>query len=148
MIKNFSYYVKKGDVKKSHLDISEARALISKAKRRLERAKDDKITPKNTDLIFEDAYEVIRESAQSLMSIKGYKPYSHEATISFVKTFYKEFSGYEINAFNRFRKLRNDSVYKVVIIGKDDAREVISFAEKFLKKVSSILTKKQIIKPT
>jgi len=56
--------------------------------------------------IFEDIYECIREAAQSLMSLKGYKPYSHEAVISFLKEFF-EFSESDIRTFDRYRVLRN-----------------------------------------
>lgn len=138
MLKNFNYYLETGDVKKQEPDLSEAKSLIEKAERRLNRVKSDKLSESNADLLFEDAYEVIRESAQSLMSLKGYKPYSHEATVAFVKEFHKEFTDYEVNNFDRFRKLRNNSIYKAVIIDIQDANEIITFAENFFKKIKNM----------
>jgi len=138
VLKNFNYYLETGDVKKQEPDLSEAKSLIEKAERRLNRVKSDKLSESNADLLFEDAYEVIRESAQSLMSLKGYKPYSHEATVAFVKEFHKEFTDYEVNNFDRFRKLRNNSIYKAVIIDIQDANEIITFAENFFKKIKNM----------
>jgi len=138
VLKNFNYYLETGDVKKQEPDLSEAKSLIEKAERRLNRVKSDKLSESNADLLFEDAYEVIRESAQSLMSLKGYKPYSHEATVAFIKEFHKEFTDYEVNNFDRFRKLRNNSIYKAVIIDIQDANEIITFAENFFKKIKNM----------
>ncbi|MBL7169760.1 MAG: hypothetical protein ISS48_01980 [Candidatus Aenigmarchaeota archaeon] len=73
------------------------------------------------------------------MSIKGFKPYSHEATIVFIKDFYKsEFSKEYIHKFDHFRKLRNDSVYKAIHVTKGDAKSSLIFAKKFVKKVKKI----------
>lgn len=138
MIKEINYYIEKGHIKKKSPDLAEAESLLSKAKRRLKRIKNEKIENDNADLIFEDIYEVIRESGQSLMSKKGYKPYSHEATIAFIKEFYKEFNEYEINTFDRFRKIRNNSIYRGIILKKEDTKEILQFADKFLKKIIKI----------
>jgi uncharacterized protein (UPF0332 family) len=73
------------------------------------------------------------------MSKKGYKPYSHEATISFVKEFHsKEFTAEETTDFDHFRKLRHDSVYRAVPVLLEDARDCIAFAKKFVKKAREI----------
>lgn len=139
MVKDFSYYLEKGDVKKSEQNPSEAKSLFEKAERRLERCNKDKLNSRNADLLFEDIYEAIRESAQSLMSLKGYKPYSHEATVAFIKEFYSEFTDYEVSTFDRFRRLRNDSVYKAVVIDMQDTNEIIGFAVAFIKKIKMII---------
>ena len=73
------------------------------------------------------------------MSFKGFKPYSHEATISFIKEFYKnEFSEEEIFNFNKFRILRNNSVYKAIEINENDAKSSIKFAQIFIQKIKLI----------
>lgn len=89
--------------------------------------------------MLEGAYEGAREAAQSLMAAKGYKPYSHEATISFLKEVYKlHFTEEEINTFDRFRQLRNNAVYNAVSVTKEDAKTCIKFAKKIIVKIKKI----------
>ena len=71
------------------------------------------------------------------MSSKGFKPYSHEATIAFIKEFYN-FNEEEIETFDYLRKLRADSVYRAVKITKEDAEECLKFAQHFVKKVKML----------
>lgn len=88
MINSFKNYINIGYVKKKTPDSEEAKSLLEKAKNRLEYTKSREINDKSSQFVLEDAYQSIRESAQALMSVKGFKPYSHEATISFIKEFY------------------------------------------------------------
>jgi uncharacterized protein (UPF0332 family) len=142
MINSFKNYLKAGKVRKKTIDPEEAKSLLEKALNRLEYIKDKRINKKTATFILEDAYEAIREAAQSLMSIKGYKPYSHEATIAFIKEFHKsEFKEYELRKFDQFRKLRNDSVYRATEIMIKDAKSALSFAKKFIKKIEKLQKK-------
>lgn len=72
------------------------------------------------------------------MSIKGYKPYSHEAIISFVRDFHKEFSEEEINKFDQFRLLRNDSEYRAIPVLIEDAESCLKLAKDFITKIKLI----------
>jgi hypothetical protein len=61
--------------KKSSPDIGEAEALIAKAEGSLKFSiRTRKLDENTAPYIFEDVYECLREAAQSLMSLKGYKP--------------------------------------------------------------------------
>lgn len=143
MINSFENYLKLGKAKKKTPDPEESEALLEKSENRLQYTKGKLITEGNSQFVLEDAYEAIRESAQALMSIKGYKPYSHEATISFVKDFYKsDFNEQELNKFDRFRKLRNNSVYKAVPVSIADAEGAVAFASDFINKIKNLLGKK------
>ena len=106
------------------------------------------IRPLNNDtafLILEDSYESTREAAQSLMSRDGFKPYSHEATISFLRKFYiNEFDEYELINFDRFRELRNMVLYQGKPISIEDAKNCLEFAKVFIKKVDVMLNKNEI----
>jgi len=104
----------KGHVKKGTKNPGEAKSLLGKSETRFNYFKDKEITEKDASIIFENLYGAIREATQSLMSFKGYKPYSHEATISFLKKFSEE----ELNKFDRFRILRSDSEYRAVPVKK------------------------------
>lgn len=131
--------MEKGHVKKKTEDPEEAKSLFENSKIRLDYFKDKEITEKDAFIIFEDLYKSIRESAQSLMSFKGYKPYSHEATISFVKEFYSEkFSEEELNKFDRFRILRSDSEYRAIPVTKEDAESCLEFTKTFVEKINEI----------
>lgn len=140
MINAFKNYLVGGYVKRKTPDTEEAKALLEKAKNRLEYIKSREINEKTSQFVLEDAYESIRESAQALMSIKGFKPYSHEATIAFIKEFYSsDFNEDEVNKFDRFRQLRNDFVYKAKPVTKEDAKSSITFAIGFINKIKLVL---------
>ena len=144
MINSFKYYLNVGYVKKKTPDSEEAKALLEKAKNRLEYTKSREVNDKTSQFVLEDSYESIRESAQALMSIKGFKPYSHEATIAFIKELYSsDFNEEEVYKFDRFRQLRNDSVYKAKPVINEDAKSSVLFAVEFINKVNLLLKSKK-----
>ena len=144
MINSFENYLKIGKVKRKTPDFEEAKALLEKSENRLSYTNIKDTNEKTAQFVLEDAYEAIRESAQALMSVKGFKPYSHEATISFIKEFYKsDFNDEEIHKFDRFRQLRNDSVYKAAPVSSEDAKSSVLFARNFIDKVKLLLSKKE-----
>lgn len=143
MINSFENYLKIGKVKRKTPDYEEAKALFQQSKERMEYIKLKDINSKTAKFVLQDSYEAAREAAQSLMSIRGFKPYSHEATISFIKKFYNEnFSEEDIHKFDHFRQLRNNSVYKAAIVVEGDARASILFSKKFIEKVQPLLNGK------
>ncbi len=141
MINKFDYYLKNGKVRRKTPDPIEAKSLFIKSKERLEYIKKE-INETTAKFVLEDTYDTIRESTQSLMSLSGFKPYSHEATISFLKEFYKDnFSEEEIIKFDRFRELRNNSVYKAIEISVSDAESCLCFATMFINKIKNLIDK-------
>lgn len=140
MIERFQYYLGQNMVKSGSPDKEEAKSLMEKASKRLIYIKAQRINDSTAQFIFEDIYESIREAAQSLMAIKGYKPYSHEAIISFLIEFYS-FPEYEISAFNRYRILRNRCVYRAANVSATVCREALKFLEQFLPKLKKALEK-------
>ncbi len=141
MIERFEFYLDENLVKKGSPDATEAKSLIEKAFQRMEFIKDQHINEKTSTFIFEDIYECVREAAQSLMSLEGYKPYSHEVVIAFLKEFHK-FDEYEITAFNRYRILRNNCVYRAAKVSPVVCRESMTFLENFLPKIKAEFDKK------
>ena len=136
MIKPFEYYVNEQLVRKSIPNISMAKSLLQKSEIRLKRVKNEKINDENSSIVFEDIYEIIRESSQSLMEIKGFKPYSHEALVSFLKE-YKLVSDENANIIDNYRVLRNNSVYKAEKISPNKCIEALDFAKKALPEIKS-----------
>lgn len=140
MINSFENYLRIGKAKRKTPDSEEAKSLFTQSEERLDYIKMKQLNERTAKFILQDSYEVVREAAQSLMSLKGYKPYSHEATISFIKEYYAErFNEEEIHKFDYFRRLRNDSVYKAVIIVEEDAKSSFIFAKKFISKIKPLL---------
>lgn len=135
MIERFEHYLNVNLVRKQKADKEEAKSLMKKAVHRLNYIKKQEIKEDTASSIFEDIYESLREASQSLMSLKGYKPYSHEALISFLRDFYK-FSGSDISTFDRFRILRNKTVYSAAWVSVEVCQEALAFLEDFLPKLS------------
>ena len=143
MINSFENYLKLGKAKRKTPDPEEAKALFKQSQDRIEYIQNKDINEKAAKFILQDSYESLRETAQSLMSIKGFKPYSHEATIAFIKEFYSDnFSEEEIYKFDYFRQLRNNSVYKAAEVSKEDAENLLAFTKHVIKKVQELLNTK------
>ncbi|MBI4018442.1 MAG: hypothetical protein HY368_02435 [Candidatus Aenigmarchaeota archaeon] len=134
MIERFQFYLDENLAKKESPDKTKAKSLMEKAFLRMKFIKNHDIDETTSTFIFEDIYECLREAAQSLMSLEGYKPYSHEAVIAFLKEFYS-FSEDEIAAFNRYRILRNNCVYRAAKVSPAVCKESLKFLEKFLPKI-------------
>ncbi|MBI4140043.1 hypothetical protein HY483_03720 [Candidatus Woesearchaeota archaeon] len=143
MIQPFNYYLKGGAVRKSLFDPIIAKELFRKGEVRLLRLLKNPPTEEESSIFFEDVYESIRESAQSLMELGGFKPYSHEALIAYLEE-KKMLSPEELNIFNNYRILRNNSVYKAENVSIDKCKESLLFAQKILpnikEKLSLLLT--------
>jgi len=132
MIVEFQYYLDNNLARKASPDIGEAGALLQKAEGRLDFSiKVRRIDENTATYIFEDIYECLKEAAQSLMSLKGYKPYSHEAVISFLREFFR-FSESDLETFDRYRILRNKAVYRGERISATVCREALDFLLNFL----------------
>ncbi|NYZ78049.1 hypothetical protein H0N96_01460, partial [Candidatus Micrarchaeota archaeon] len=107
---------------------------------RLAYVKQQRVDKSTAAFIFEDAYESVREASQALMAVKGFKPYSHEAVIAFLKKFYS-ISEHLLSAFDRFRKLRNKCVYGAEEITPTTCTEALAFATSFIPELNKILEK-------
>ncbi len=140
MIRDFNYYIKTNAVKRKSPNIALAKSLLEKANMRLNRIVSSQLTAEFASLILEDAYEAVREAAQSLMELQGFKPYSHEALIAFLKEKHL-LDTKDINELNRYRILRNKSVYEAKEISLETGKEAIDFAKKSLPEIKVRLLK-------
>ncbi|MBI4452944.1 hypothetical protein HY637_05930 [Candidatus Woesearchaeota archaeon] len=83
MVKEFEYFIRKGDVKVQKPDINLSKAAFRESMDRLEFAKNiSKL--KISKYILENAYESMREAADSLLYLDGFKSFSHEASIVYL----------------------------------------------------------------
>ncbi len=135
-MKDFEFFLKKGDVKKQSPDKNLSNATFKDSLERLELAKNllQKAKPK---YILENAYEAMREAADSILYREGYKSFSHEASIIYLIK--KGFSEQDIIEFDRFRKIRNGIKYYGRDCDESDAGSAIKLAEKIIGKIKKML---------
>lgn len=127
MIESFQFYTDNEMVRKTAPNKENAAALMARAYARLEYVRNQRIGEDTAPFLFEDIYEVLREASQALMELKGYKPYSHEAQIAFLRDFHG-FPDYLISAFDRLRILRNKCMYGAAHISAETCKEALGFA--------------------
>jgi len=138
MTREFEYYLEKNLAKRSVINPSLAKSLMEKAELRLKLLNEDKITDEMASIMFEEAYEAVREASQSLMQVKGFKPYSHDALIAFLikeKLMPEQF----IKSFDRYRILRNKSVYEAQRVSIETCKEALQFAKRRIPEVKNKL---------
>ncbi|OGX02024.1 MAG: hypothetical protein A2062_05020 [Omnitrophica WOR_2 bacterium GWA2_44_7] len=136
-MKDFEVFVQEGDVKKQPSDSNLAKSLVDDSKDRLQYAKNSKLVEESAKYVYENVYESLREAADSILAIKGFKSFSHEASISFLQRF-KDFSANEISEFDRMRKKRNGMKYYGKTCSAAEVKDSIEFAEKLLKKILEV----------
>ncbi|MFH1439851.1 MAG: HEPN domain-containing protein [Candidatus Woesearchaeota archaeon] len=135
-MKEFEFFLNKGDVKKQSSDKNLSMATFKDSIERLDLSKNlfKKQKPK---YVLENAYEAMREAADSLLYLEGYKSYSHEASIIYLLK--KGFNMQEIKQFDRFRKIRNGIKYYGGDCDEYDAETAIELAEIIINKIKKIL---------
>lgn len=127
MIEAFRFYVENGLVRKTAPNKENASALMARADARLEYVRKQVIAKDTAPFVFEDVYEVLREASQALMELQGFKPYSHEAQIAFLRDVLK-FPSHLVSTFDRFRILRNKCLYGAAYVSPETCRDALGFA--------------------
>ena len=122
-------------IKKIKENPEQAKALLQLAKRRLESIKKRR-KDEYPQLLIESYYEAIKELISSLLAIHGYKSYSHECLVSFLKEYYPDFlDDFQLHFLDSMRKLRSDIQYR----GRDVADDYLERNSSTIKKIIEIL---------
>ena len=137
---DFEYFILKGDVKKQIKDERLANLLIKESFDRLEFVKSLKLNEKNAKYIVENIYDTLRELIEAKLALNGFKSYSHEATILFLKKF-PEFRESEIRFMDNLRRIRNGIKYYGKGVEMDEAKKVIDFSRFILPKLKLLVKK-------
>lgn len=135
-MKDFEYFVKNGDVKKSSVNRALAISLIKDMQSRVKDAfkmSSDEF-PK---IVFENIYDALRDLCDALLALEGYKSYSHEASISYLVK--KGFDVSFVMQLDSFRYRRNGSKYYGEVIDSGVAEEIKSFYQKNKDKIYKLL---------
>jgi len=133
---NFDYFIKEKVVKKKSIDKNLARSLIKSSKDRFEFAV--KIVDMKPRYALENAYEAIIELIDALLALNGYKSWSHEANISFLKNF-KEFSFIELERLDNIRRKRHSSKYYGVFFEMREVKREVEFLKVIDKKLRTLI---------
>ena len=134
-MKKFEEYLNEGTIKKQKSDMPRAKSLLEAAeKRRYFIKKYIPLNEETTVQIIEECYDIIRELIESKLSKEGYKTYSHEATISYLKTL-NTFSENEIRFIDELRKIRHGTKYYGKTISLEYATRVINFLNNIYEKL-------------
>ena len=136
-MRDFKIFLEEGSVKKITPNISLVKSLVSDAIKRLNFYKKLKLNNKNSKYVLENIYESLRELADAILIKDGYKSYSHEASIVYLLKY--NLSSIDINKFDNFRKIRNNSKYYGKPVDLEDANEIVELSEKLLNKINDIL---------
>ena len=146
VIRDFYFYIKGKLVRKGITNKEVAKSLLEKAEARFSRIERNKVEENETSMVFEDVYEALMEASQSLMELKSFKPYSHEAVISFLKQ-EKILSEEKLNRIDNYRILRNNSVYKAERVSMEKCTEAIEFTKGTLKEIKEKFNELTKVKP-
>ena len=128
---------------KTEIDKELVKNALSLAKRDMKTAK-TVFEDKGYDWCLSIAYNAMLQAGRALMFSKGYRPkgkYKHVAVVEFVKSkFGREFANQMLFVFNKTRKKRHMAVYEQVdIVSEGEAKNALSWAEKFVKRAEEIL---------
>lgn len=136
-MKDFNSYIKK-EIKTQEKNPILSKALIKSAEKNINFIRKLEINNENAEHIASDIYEVIREYIEAKLALEGYKSYSHEATISFLKKF-KEFTEGEIEFTDNLRKTRHGIKYYGKEISLEDANNTLEFLNKIMPKLKKLV---------
>ena len=141
MIREFKFYLEEGSIKKSEPNLALASSLIKDMESRIKDVCSFKLNqyPK---LVFENVYDALRDFADALLALDGFKSYLHEASFSYLKKY--NFDGASLFILDKLRYRRNGSKYYGQIISIEEAKEILKFYNKNKEKIEQIILKKEI----
>lgn len=132
---SFDEYLKQNKVLRRDKDPALKEGLSQDAKDRISQLSIAGIKAK---FRFEQAYEGVRESADAFLARDGFKTYSHEAALSYLKKL-DLVSDVELERLDTCRKKRNDSKYYGKSFEDAEYEELISFLKSLFKRLNSAI---------
>lgn len=138
-MKRFEDFLESGDVRKQEKNKILSNSLIKSAEKSLKNIHRVKIDDLNAESVISEVYDVLRKLIDSILSLEGYKSYSHEASILFLKKF-SIFEESEIIFLDNLRKIRNGIKYYGKEADIDSALKSINFMNSIIPKLNKILS--------
>ena len=137
----FEYFLQKKDIRKIPPDKELAKSLTNDMKERIEKSLILDIN-NFSKFIFENIYDALRGFWDILLATKGFKSYSHQASISFLTK--EDFDIPTIEELDKFRFKRNSSKYYGQIITPEDAKQIKEFYLKNKDKFNKIIKREKL----
>jgi len=137
-MKDFDEFIKIGEVRVQAKNKILAEALFKSAEKSVVYIKKQKIDKESAEHIVSDVYDTIREFIEAKLAIDGYKSYSHEATVLFLKKF-PSFNESEIVFLDNLRRIRNGIKYYGKEVTTDDAIKAFKFFNSLLPKLKGLI---------
>lgn len=136
-MKNFEEYLKKGLVKTRKENVARVKSILEEADKRLKFFNAVPISEESANYIIENMYDVIRELIEAKLLLEGYKSYSHEATVSYLKKL--GFSSSEVEFMDELRDIRNHTKYYGHLVNAEYAKKVSEFVNKVYPKLKGMI---------
>jgi len=140
-IERFDKYLEEGKVRQGGKNPSQARSLLKRSESKFETMEKLGIDKDTATDYLENIYESCKMLVQSIMSLEGLKPYSHEAIVAYVID-ELELDMINSNSLNRYRKLRNDIAYRGEIATKKEASNIKNLYIELRKDLKPIIEEK------
>ena len=134
---DFDDFIKNGIIRTSFKDTALAKSLLQNIKKDIKFLDSLKINENSARRLMVNYYDILRGVLESISAIDGYKIYSHEAFVYFLKKKGEELFSIK---FDRFRKIRNSINYYGDDISIEETKDNI---EK-MKEMINILVKKYL----
>lgn len=138
-MREFESFLNEKDVKKKSKDLVRAKSLLDEAEKRKKFVERISLSDKDANYIIENIYDVIRQLIEAKLSLEGYKSYSHEATVSYLKKL--DFSDNQIRFLDELRKIRNGIKYYGKKSDKGYTKKVLDFMKEIYGKLKEIVEK-------
>lgn len=141
-MKPFEYFVESGEVKKASKDIRLAVSLIKDMLGRIKDMNTLNVTrlPKT---VFENIYDALRDFADAILAINGFKSYSHQASFAYLEKY--GFDESVLDALDKYRYKRNGSKYYGYAVSIEEAKDILDFYERIRAKTNEIIKKEKLL---
>ncbi len=136
-MRGFDEYLKKGIVKIRKENVARVKSILEEAEKRLIFFNAMPISEESANYVIENMYDVLRELIEAKMLLDGYKSYSHEATVSYLKKL--GFSSSDVEFTDELRGIRNHTKYYGHLVNKEYAEKVSKFVNLVYPKLKSII---------
>ncbi len=125
-MKRFEEFIATNDVRKTSPDAGLARSLRKDAEQRVKLMLSMELKEESATLVFEQVYEALRACADAILTVEGFKSYSHLATISFLQKC-PELTAQELAQFDNAREKRNLARYYAKQVTVQETKDLFQF---------------------
>ena len=130
--------VKTGELRLKQFDKERVKSAIAFAETNARVAKTFPLNEESATIIFSAVYESVRQLGMAKWWLLGYDPSNHGITLDLLKEMDIK-DKVKLNYLDRFKSIRHDAHYRVVMASLSQAKEIIDFWETSGKQILEIL---------